>query len=205
MDSTETFNHRSTDPSLTTHKALVLDHISNVKLESAQAAMNEFQVSLEKSDFDPIIDSLTAKVDSGRTEGEVRSANQFTRRIRAIKSFRDHGLDSKKLISPVILPEGYKGKILLVNIFGGMIREAVCLRSGDLWHREILRNTEEEMKDSGFENAIVDPLGGAWVRFDDKCLIEIYGRSEEFGECDKQAAAELIGRAYPGRKIFMDT
>ena len=204
MDSTETFNHRSTDPSLTTHKALVLDHISKVKLESALAAMNEFQVSLEKSDFDPIIDSLTAKADGQRTEGEIHLANQFTRRVRAIKIFRDHGLDSKKLISPVLLPEGYKGKILLVNIFGGMIRESVCLRSGDLWHREILRNTEEEIKDSGFENAIVDPLGGAWVRFNDKLSIEIYGRSEEFGECDKQAAAEMIGRAYPGRKIFIN-
>ena len=92
MDSTETFNHRSTDPSLTTHKALVLDQISQVKLESTLAAMNEFHVSFEKSDLDPIIDSLAAKADSERTAGEIRSANQFTRRIRAIKIFRDHGL-----------------------------------------------------------------------------------------------------------------
>jgi D-3-phosphoglycerate dehydrogenase len=69
-------------------------------------------------------------------------------------------------ISPVILPEGYNGKILLVSVSGGGINKTVLLRSGDLWHREILRNTETEIKNLGFDNALVHELGGALVRFD---------------------------------------
>ena len=60
-----------------------------------------------------------------------------------------------KPISPVILPEGYKGKILLVSVSGNGIEEMVILRSGDLWHREILRNTEKEIRDLGYSNARV--------------------------------------------------
>jgi D-3-phosphoglycerate dehydrogenase len=67
-------------------------------------------------------------------------------------------------ISPVILPEGYNGKILLVSVSGGGINKTVLLRSGDLWHREILRNTETEIKNLGFDNALVHELGGALVR-----------------------------------------
>ena len=43
----------------------------------------------------------------------------------------------EKMIPPVVLPEGYRGKILLVSISIGAER-VVVLRSGDLWHREIL-------------------------------------------------------------------
>ncbi|MBW2441976.1 MAG: hypothetical protein JRH12_15965, partial [Deltaproteobacteria bacterium] len=50
----------------------------------------------------------------------------------------------KKRIPDIILPEGYNGKILLVSVSGGGIPKSVLLRSGDLWHREILRNTAAE-------------------------------------------------------------
>jgi len=102
---------------------------------------------------------------------------------------------------PVDLPDGYHGKVLLVRIVGGMAHGLVCLRGGDDWHREILRNTTEEIHDLGYENSIVVPAGGAWVRFDDDGTILVYGSSDEFGACDKKMAADLIAGAFPGRKI----
>jgi len=104
-------------------------------------------------------------------------------------------------ISPVVLSEGYNGKILLVSVSGDGIEKAVLLRSGDLWHREILRNTEAEVKNLGFENALVHELGGALVRFEPDGTITIFGASQEFGACDKAYAAELVRDRFPGRRV----
>jgi D-3-phosphoglycerate dehydrogenase len=104
-------------------------------------------------------------------------------------------------ISPVILPEGYNGKILLVSVSGGGINKTVLLRSGDLWHREILRNTETEIKNLGFDNALVHELGGALVRFEPDGAITIYSASQEFGACDKVYAAKLLRKACPERTV----
>lgn len=109
----------------------------------------------------------------------------------------------EKLIPPVILPEGYNGKILLMSVSGRSIKELICLRSGGDWHREILTDTREEIQDLGFESALVDPVGGAFVRFEDNGSIEVYGISDEFGGCDKQSAADLIRQIFPERKIVI--
>jgi phosphoglycerate dehydrogenase-like enzyme len=105
------------------------------------------------------------------------------------------------LIPEVILPEGYKGKILLVSVSGGGIKKTVLLRSGDLWHREILRNTATEIKGLGFESALVHELGGALVRFEPDGAITIYGASQEFGACDKEFAAEMIKKKFRERTV----
>jgi hypothetical protein len=104
-------------------------------------------------------------------------------------------------VRPVILPEGYNGKILLVSVSGHGLEKAVLLRSGDLWHREILRNTEVEIKNLGFENARVHELGGAHVRFEPDGTITIFGASQQFGACDKEYAAKLVRDRFPGRMV----
>lgn len=110
-------------------------------------------------------------------------------------------IETDNRISPVILPEGYNGKILLVSVSGDGIEKAVLLRSGDLWHREILRSTGVEIKNLGFENARVHELGGAHVRFEPDGTIIIYGASQEFGACDKVYAAEMVRDMFPGRRV----
>jgi D-3-phosphoglycerate dehydrogenase len=104
-------------------------------------------------------------------------------------------------ISPVILPEGYKGKILLVSVSGDGIENTVLLRSGDLWHRDILRNTKAEIKNLGLQNIQVHQLGGAHVRFESDGTITIFGISQEFGACDKEYAAKLVQAAFPERRV----
>jgi len=104
-------------------------------------------------------------------------------------------------IIPVILPEGYNGKILLISVSGDGIEKSVLLRSGDIWHREILRNTESEIKKLGFENARVDELGGALVRFEPDGAITVYGASNEFGACDKEFAADIIRKEFGARTV----
>ena len=108
------------------------------------------------------------------------------------------------MVAEVDLPEGYQGKIVLVLVRGGGFEGTVCLRSGDGWHREILNNARVELQDLGFPSAEVYPLGGAYAGFDGDGRIVIWGTSDEFGSCDKDLAAEMIGRAYPGRRVVVE-
>jgi len=79
----------------------------------------------------------------------------------------------------------------------------VILRSGDLWHREILRNTETEIRNRGFRNARLQELGGAHLRFEPDGTIIIHGTNQQFGACDKKYAAELLRNKFPGRRIHV--
>jgi hypothetical protein len=104
-------------------------------------------------------------------------------------------------IPAIILPEGYSGKILLVSISGAGFEDKIILRSGDLWHREILRNTEAEIRNLGFHEAGVFELGGAHLRFEPDGTIVIHGTSEQYGACDKEYAAGLVTDEFPDRRI----
>ena len=120
-----------------------------------------------------------------------------------MKTINDQKQEANLLIPPVILPEGYNGKILLVSVSSATTDKTVILRSGDLWHREILRNTENEIRNYGIADAQVHQLGGAWVRFEPDGTIIIYGRSQEFGACDKAYAAELVRDLYTERRVLV--
>ena len=108
----------------------------------------------------------------------------------------------RRKIPAVIVPEGYAGKILLVSVSAEGLDEMVILRSGDLWHREILRNTEAEIRNLGFRNARLQELGGAHLRFEPDGTIIIHGTSEQYGACDKEYAAGLLKEKFPGRRII---
>jgi hypothetical protein len=110
----------------------------------------------------------------------------------------------KKGIPIVIIPDGYEGKILLVTVSGVGIKDITILRSGDIWHSEILHATEMEIKKRGIKEARVHEAGGAWVRFDKDGAIFIYGNSEEFGACDKNFAAGLLRQLYPEKTVYID-
>jgi hypothetical protein len=185
----------------TEKKTLVIELLTVGKLESAQDVMAEHRIELDDSVYQQIFEQLKQNLRRKRTQGDVRAANRLKRRINALETFQDYGLDPEKLFPRVDLPEGYHGKILLASVSGGMADGLICLRSGDDWHNEILRNTQEEIRDLGFENSIVVPAGGASVQFDQKGGIVVYGSSDAFGTCDKQIAAGLIRKAFSQKKV----
>jgi len=136
--------------------------------------------------------------------GRIGEAKRLARRADALNRFIVHGPHPERLVAETELPESYWGKILMVLISGGGFDHAVCLRSGDEWHREILRNTRAEIADLGFPDAQVHPLGGAYAGFDSDGRVLIWGASDEYGCCDKDQAASLIVRAYPGRAVTIE-
>jgi hypothetical protein len=115
----------------------------------------------------------------------------------------ENGSAPEKLIEEIILPEGYNGKILLLMIVGGILDGQILLRSGDMWHREILRNTENEIKKLGLLESAVYDLGGAHVRFEKNNNIVIFGTSDDFGSCDKVYASELIQQIFKDRNVVI--
>ena len=135
---------------------------------------------------------------------EIGEARRLARRAAALSGLLTHGPDPARMVAEVELMEGYRGKVLLVLLKGGVFEGTVCLRSGDDWHREILHNTQAEMGDLGFIHTRVHPLGGAFAGFEADGSITLWGTSDEFGCCDKELAAQLIVRAYPGRTIRIE-
>jgi hypothetical protein len=132
-----------------------------------------------------------------------KAGNPFEYLFRKMKTIDDQKQKTNLLIPPVILPEGYNGKILLVSVSSAAVDKTVVLRSGDVWHREILRNTENEIRSYGIADAQIHQLGGAWVRFEPDGTIIIYGLSQEFGACDKAYVAELVRDRFPERRVLV--
>ena len=112
--------------------------------------------------------------------------------------------DLEAMIPAVILPDRYRGKILLVLITRRR-SNMVALRSGDLWHREILRTTRAEMIRIGLTDVQVEEMGGAYLRFEGDGTIRIWGRSDDFGACDLDYAATLVRAARPGCRVVVST
>ena len=90
-----------------------------------------------------------------------------------------------------------------MNVFSDNTWKTVCLRGGAEWHREILRDMEDEVRDKGFDKALVEPAGGALVRYKNRNEFVLYGFSDDYGECDKQLAGSLLQEYYPALKIWI--
>ena len=89
----------------------------------------------------------------------------------------------------------------LVFVKGDCIPGRTFLRSGDDWHREILRSFEEEVRSYGFEKYQCSSRGGAFAKFKPDGSIVLYGSSEEFGPCRKEDALMLVLTSYPYRNV----
>ena len=171
------------------------------EFEDALKICMEYNVVPALVDMDRFINGLVMQRES---RDQTYPSHKLDRRIKALKRFRDHGCNPGQIIEKTTLKQGYSGKILIVAIMGGVIDRLTCLRSGDLWHREILQNTKNEIRDLGFSNSSVYELGGAHVRFEKNKDIIIYGTSDDFGPCDKEYASELIQQVFKDRNIIVD-
>jgi hypothetical protein len=188
----------------TQRKSDILERLKAGELEAALKQIADFQVRLEASDFDRIVSLLEKELKQCVSEEQFRSAKRLKRIIDAISSLRKSDADPSTILDPALLPEGYNGKILLISVSGGIMQNTVILRSGDLWHSEILRETREEIKDLGLVSSGAYPLGGAWAHFEKDGAILIWGTSDQYGACDKETAAQLLKKIHPDKEIRVE-
>jgi len=177
----------------------VLQLIRRGLLESAQALMRHHNITSNKPALTELILECQKQAETEKKVNNIRASIQYQRRTASLEMLRDGNYISGTVLPTALLPEGYCGKILLVFVKGDCISERTCLRSGDDWHREILRSFEEEVHDYGFEKFQISPQGGAFVEFQPDGTIALSGSSEEFGMCRREDAIQLIQTAYPDR------
>ena len=180
----------------------VLHHIRQGLLESALALMDKNNTTFDAAELTDFIEDCLTHYNSLKKAQNVRASIQYQRRAAALTMLREAGSLSGAVIPSVVLPEGYCGKIMLASVEGDLIPERTFLRSGDDWHREILRSFEEEVRDYGFENFQICPKGGAFAEFQPDGTIVLSGSSEEFGRCCAEDAIQLVREAYPDRSVM---
>jgi hypothetical protein len=178
--------------------------IKEMRLEEVIQSLKREGGRMDSAAVKAMILGYEAQARRSRETGEIGEARRLTRRAAALSGLLAHGPDPARVVAEVELAEGYRGKILLVLLKGGVFEGALCLRSADDWHREILHNTQVEMKDLGFLHTRVHPLGGAFAGFEADGSIVIWGTSDEYGCCDKEEAARMIARVYPERKVRIE-
>jgi len=175
--------------------------LSEMRLEAAIRLLKLSGCGVDSAAVKAMILGYETRASQMQAAGESGEARRMARRAAALNGLLAHGPDPAQMVAETELPEGYVGKILMVLLTGGGFDDAVCLRSGDGWHREILHNTRAEIADLGFPDAQAHPLGGAHAGFDSDGSVLIWGTSDEFGCCDKDLAARLVARAYPERTV----
>ena len=182
------------------HRLSILTCLRNSQCARAVAASRKYGLQPHKADLDLLIAALWGDQLAAGEQGQIGRAQRLKRHRQAVTAFRDYGPDPLRMINEMEVPRDYAGKILLVHIAGGLIAGRICLRSGDDWHREILRNTGQELKDLGFDNATVSPLGGAHLQVA-AATATIWGTSDQYGTCDKALAQEILQRGFKGLTV----
>jgi len=178
--------------------------LSEMRLEAAIRLLKLSGCGVDSAALKAMILGYETRASQMQAAGAAGEARRMARRAAALNGLLVHGPDPAQIVAETELPEGYVGKILMVLLTGGGFDDAVCLRSGDGWHREILHNTRAEIADLGFPDAQAHPLGGAHAGFESDGSVLIWGTSDEFGCCDKDLAARLVARAYPERTVRIE-
>ncbi len=184
-------------------KEKILTCLEASRFEEAIKINKAYPNNICDTDIDKIISKLIYTQNITCRNGDKENLS-LSLQIKALTKFRVFGSQPEKIIQTLDFNEGYCGKILMVQISGGVFDNFVCLRSGDLWHREILKNTQNEFKQLGFLSSSVYEMGGAHITFHESLSLTIWGTSEDFGSCDKYLTSRLIGRKFPNYKIYLE-
>lgn len=137
-------------------------------------------------------------------KGDLIQALLLQQRIDAVQDYFDKGLPNVEDIPVSDLRGGYMGKILLLD-FQGKIFLRINDGREDM-HRDIHKKFDQELKQMGFLG-YAEVKGGAHIRLESdrqnsqKKFWLIDGHSEDYGECDKKVAKELVQGQFPGMEV----
>lgn len=186
-------------------KKTILDWFRTGEFERAFDALDHSAVSLLDADFWPLLADLDKALDEAVALGDGRNERKIRHRVSALTRCLANDFNPSDIVPIILIPPRYRGKVLLISMLGGLLDGLVCVRSNDLYHRDILRNAQLEISDLGLRSTSIHPLGGAWLRDGGKdARVTICGRSDEFGACDKQFLAELLVPFYPDRAVVIE-
>ena len=125
-----------------------------------------------------------------------KEAVELNQRIEYLSNYLVSGIPCVESIPNSDLETTYWGKILLFEFEGKKFLRTLSGTGGDM-HRDIREKFSKEIKSFGFAKS-PEEIGGAHIKMEEnEKKIKIYDRSEDFGECDKEVAKELVQANFP--------
>lgn len=179
-------------------------HFKAGEFERAIRTVENGEPPLVESEIRSIQDHFGREMEEASESADFQAVRRWRRRSDRFAAYCCSGFDPKSLIKPADVPLGYRGKILLITIVGGLFDGIIGLRSNDLYHRDILRNAEVELEDLGLFSSRVYELGGAYLAAKPDGSLHIWGSSDEFGTCDHELAAQLVRSLFPEKSVLVE-
>jgi hypothetical protein len=134
---------------------------------------------------------------------EFGKSIELTDRIDRVRAYFQHGLPKIDDIPVSNLADSYSGKILLATYESKVFLRTLNGTGGDM-HRQILESFSKEIQRMGFAGS-PNENGGAYIRMsasEKSCVIK--DRSEDYGECDKNIAKEIVQQQFPDWTIVTE-
>ena len=179
-------------------RAVILG-LKECRFEYAETIARQFGYALVPDDISEAKQSLEDEFLEIAVQDSVEETTRLISAIRALDNYGDRGLNVED-ITQVVLPEGYDGKFLLIQ-FGNRVFFRCDLKRDGV-HQRIVHEFQYELSSHGYEKPVPHPLGGAHISFNPDGHIEIQGQSQEYGECNKVLAKELVSTVYPDRDVI---
>lgn len=139
--------------------------------------------------------SSSSKKETFMSKG-FKEVVDLNKRIGYLSNYLISGISSVESIPDSDLETSYSGKILLFEFKGKKFLRTLSGTGGDM-HRDIGEKFSKEIKSFGFAEQ-PEEIGGAHIKVqENEKKIKIYDRSEDFGECDKEIAKDLVQSNFP--------
>ncbi len=179
----------------------VVSLITGGRFQIAGEAANAMEYTITSDDVNSARSALESSMAETVRKSGVQATLHLARRLKALDEYAADGAMNINQIETVDLPDGYSGKFMLVE-FQGITFLTVGNQGNRRYHSEIKDGFKNNLNSRGFEGE-VKSLGGGHIKVsEDK--IRIYGRSEDYGQCDKVLAKELVAKIYPNRDIIAE-
>ena len=178
----------------------VIYSIDEGRFEKAGDIASQFEYTITQDDFSSGKSKIETEFREKASEGKMSDAINLRKKIKSLENYMENGLNVDD-VPQVILPEGYKGKIILAEFREKMFLRSDVKRDGAM-HEGIKKQFFKELDLYGFNVEYIDTKGGARAVFEDGKII-ISGKSQSFGECDKEIAKELVSSLYTDREVIV--
>ena len=172
-------------------------------LKSVADIAAEFGTPVNQDVAQRILAGWETEIDRLVEEKSIGKAADLWMKSAALQHFLKTGATTESIASVMNLEPGYSGKVILVSVEGTRSVARGYYQPKDEFHSAILRGFEREMELRGLERLALTEVKGAHIRIpvEIEKPIVIHGKSEDYGECDKQELAALIRSAFPGREV----
>ncbi len=169
------------------------------KIESAENFGNMFGYTLSNEDIEEAVAKFKVDLEQIIQQGNIQQALDVQTRLEAFRDYSQNGLNINSI--PQVELVGNGGKFILINFKDKTFLRGAKAREG--YHQDILNRFQSGLELKGFDNPCLEggQVSGAHYSIRENKMT-IKGKSEDYGECDKDLAKQLMSQVFPGEIII---